>query len=373
MLKARSRILPFQENIARYSRSPENTARGIETILQLPDQVAYQPELVKIETTTCCNLACRFCGHTWAAAATDNTAVLSESPVEDRALRRSCARAGQHMSLEVFRSILEQFPFVTRLDLQGMGEPLLNPDFPAMVTLAAERGARVQFFTNGVLLTPALALQFVEQGVAQISISLDGARAETFERIRLGAQFEHVVANIRMLIQTKRVRGAELPWIRLALVVTNLNVEEMSALVELAAELGVDEVVFTQFKAIHPDLRSWVPAPERVILQVAVSRQRAIELNLRCSVEFRVDDPTTSTQPANNQECLWPWLSVNITLNGEMTPCSYVPEPAGMELGNIFMQPFTELWNGPGYRRLRCALKTGSLVGLMCDRCRDKV
>ena len=54
-----------------------------------------------------------------------------------------------HLSLTQFEQILDQLPTIYRIKLVGLGEPLLNPDFFAMVAAARERiaaaGGRITF------------------------------------------------------------------------------------------------------------------------------------------------------------------------------------------------------------------------------------
>lgn len=369
-----SQINPYLSRIARYSHSPLNTVWGIYTILRLPETVRYQPELVKIEITTRCNLACRFCGHTWGVAWAKGLADLPAGSEEERKFLKACHRSGRDMSLETFQHILSQFPYMSRLDVQGLGEPLINPAFLSMLELSAQQKAKVQFYTNGTLMSPEISRKLVDFQVAEISISLDGASPSVYEFIRRGARFDRVVANVQALVDAKRRAGSERPYVRLTMVATSHNTAEMPDLIALGHRLGVDEVVTTYFKDIAPALSSWICDTEEMAEAIAGSNRKAAELGVRFVVEFTPpDSPNSENGGTSSRRCLWPWLSVNVTIDGFLTPCSYVPCHDGWDLGNLLETPFLELWNAPAYRVLRRRLRSGLVEGLVCQSCRDQV
>ena len=81
----------------------------------------------------------------------------------------------------------------------GLGEPLLHPRFLDMVRLAKDRGLRAEVTTNALLLDDEIAAGLVEAGLDQLVVSIDGASAEAFGRVRSGASLERVVENVRRL------------------------------------------------------------------------------------------------------------------------------------------------------------------------------
>jgi radical SAM protein with 4Fe4S-binding SPASM domain len=52
-----------------------------------------------------------------------------------------------------------------------------------------------------------------------------------------------------------------------------------------------------------------------------------------------------------------PWSTAYITANGNALPCCLAPfatsDYASLQLGNLFEQPFEDLWNGPRYQEWR--------------------
>jgi prepilin-type processing-associated H-X9-DG protein len=106
--------------------------------------VRSEPVSIDVEPTVRCNLRCAFCQHT---------------------TRR---RTAPDMTPELFGRILDAFPGLDEIKLQGMGEPLVNRDLPAMVRAAKGRGIRVKTYTNGSLLTEENVAGLVGSGIDEV-------------------------------------------------------------------------------------------------------------------------------------------------------------------------------------------------------------
>jgi uncharacterized radical SAM superfamily Fe-S cluster-containing enzyme len=61
--------------------------------------------------------------------------------------------AAKQLSLDEFRRLVDQLPALRRAVMQGIGEPLLNRELPAMIRCLKDRGVYVVFNTNAALLT----------------------------------------------------------------------------------------------------------------------------------------------------------------------------------------------------------------------------
>src|SRR5436309_9473202 len=96
------------------------------------------PTSMQIEPVGQCNLRCQMC------------------PIQ---FRRDGPPYGPpaFMNFETFTRILEQFPDLEELQLQGLGEPMMHPRFFDMVSYATRRGIRVGTNTNLTLLNETRA------------------------------------------------------------------------------------------------------------------------------------------------------------------------------------------------------------------------
>ncbi len=77
-------------------------------------------------------------------------------------------------------------------------------------------------------------------------ISIDGATKETYEKIRVGSDFNRVVANIKRFIELKRQRKTYFPETILHFVLNKINQHEALYFVEFVKSLGGQTIFFTR-------------------------------------------------------------------------------------------------------------------------------
>ena len=128
----------------------------------------------------------------------------------------------------VLRQIIDdQVPY---LSFSG-GEPMLHPRFFDMVQYVCERGAELKIETNGHYLSPENCAKLKEYGVKAVQVSLDGASAATFQRMRVRGNFDHTVQGL------KNLTAAGVP-LEINYSPTSFSAHEVGQAVDLAAEVG---------------------------------------------------------------------------------------------------------------------------------------
>ncbi len=111
------------------------------------------------------------------------------------------------------------------------GEPMLHPLFFDMVERVCQRGAQLKIETNGHYLTPENCERLYRLGVKAVQVSLDGASAATFGRMRVRGEFDRTIEGVRNL----HVAGVP---IEINFSPASFNIHEAAAIVDLAHELG---------------------------------------------------------------------------------------------------------------------------------------
>ena len=111
------------------------------------------------------------------------------------------------------------------------GEPMLHPQFFAMVERVCSRGGQLKIETNGHYLSADNCARMKELGVKAVQVSLDGASPATFNRMRVRGDFDRTVDGLRNL------RAAGVP-VEINFSPARFNVHEIGAVVDLAYELG---------------------------------------------------------------------------------------------------------------------------------------
>lgn len=125
------------------------------------------PWFVQVEPVRGCNLSCPHC-----------------VPTE---------RTG-HMSYLAFKNILEQTPNARYVKLQGLGEPLLNPDLAYMAMYAKSRGCKTELISNGTIPPNTLLMDNIDTYV----VSMETCDPSLYRAIR-GVDIDSVIATLDLL------------------------------------------------------------------------------------------------------------------------------------------------------------------------------
>jgi MoaA/NifB/PqqE/SkfB family radical SAM enzyme len=189
-----------------------------------------RPRKVYVEPTNACNLACATC------------------------VRHAWDEPEGYMAWETFAAVLDGVAADGTIAFMGLGEPLLHARFLDMVRRAKERGLRVEVTTNALLLDEAMAAGLLDAGLDQLVVSIDGASAEAFGRVRSGASLGRVVENVRRLHDARGPNYGPGMRIGVEFVAMRSNVGELPGLGRLAAQLGATFIIVSNVLAYTPEL-----------------------------------------------------------------------------------------------------------------------
>jgi MoaA/NifB/PqqE/SkfB family radical SAM enzyme len=304
------------------------------------------PLCLYLEVTNRCNLLCETCSRTFEAL---------EPPAD--------------MSMELFRSIVDQAVGLKRAVLHGVGEPMLVRHLPDMVRYLKERGVYVLFNTNGTLLREKRFVELIEAGLDELRVSLDAADAATYAVVRGKPFFDRIVRDVSRLTEYQRQAGLTHPRVSLWLTGLKETVEQLPDFVRLAARMGVREVhlqrlVFDEAGFGMARAESSLFEATQAAEQAAIAQAQAIGAELGVTL-----DASGATEPGLSLKrqgdapwtgCRRPWSLMYFTAHGRALPCCIAPFSArGYEtytLGDARSQTLDEIWNGPAYRDFRTAL-----------------
>lgn len=307
------------------------------------------PTYVQIEPVGQCNLRCQMC------------------PIQ---FRHDGPRYGAlaFMDFTQYTRILDQFIDLRELHLQGLGEPMMHPRFFDMVAYAVAKGIKVTTNTNLTLLNERRAEGCVTSGLHCLHISLDGATAETYERIRARAHFDRVVRNLERLVAARERLGGQNPRIRLVMVIMRQNLHELPDLIRMAHQWAVEQLFVqhlchdfgeSSLPSYYRPMRQFIDEqtllaedPQRIEDYFGEARRLARELNvdLRLPHIQKQEQPTKPPAPGR---CTWPWTGAYISYQGYAMPCCMVSTPDRINFGNIAEQGVEATWNGAAYQQFR--------------------
>lgn len=217
----------------------------------------------------------------------------------------------------------------------GMGsEALLYKNIREVVSKVREAGVMDVFLgTNATLLTEKMSEFIVDQRVARVEISLDAATPETYLKIRRKNELPLVDANVRKLVEVKRRKGSTLPIIRLCFCVQPENVGER----QMFEDKWRDYVDYIDFQEMV-DFSS---------------------VNALIAKDYD-NIPGLSEMQVADTHCAYPFNSLNVWANGDVTPCCTFYGQA-LVLGNIADRNLKDIWQGKEIKRIRHELISGEL------------
>lgn len=307
----------------------------------------FLPIKMDYEVTSRCNFRCKMC-------------LLSTFTGGKRA---------EDLSFEMFKKSLDEMYGLIEIKLQGLGEPLLNPELFDMILYAGERDIWTRTTINGSLLhINENYKRLVDSNPGEVQVSVDGATKEVFESIRIGSNFERIVENVTKLNDYSSLSGKLLT--RCWTVVQKSNVHQLEDILRLAHKTGFKRITFSL------NISSWgIPEWEKLKLSLEAismfSEERAlqlIELGKTLGVEVTFWNATQKYKFTKDgkQLCQWMFERAFISSDMQIVPCCTVCDPKTSNLGDA--KEFSNCWNGEKYMEFRKNHLEGNIPGI-CRQC----
>jgi radical SAM protein with 4Fe4S-binding SPASM domain len=324
--------LSFYSNYRKYpSKLASHTMLEVARLWQW-NKVPALPSTLDIEPINQCNFRCPHCQVThWNKAKT-------------------------RLDVDSLAQLLDQFPNLLRVKLQGMGEPLLNKELLPMLELLEKRRIKTAIVSNGSVMTDTVKEKLLELST-DINFSIDGATQEVFESVRVGSSFKRVIDNIRKLTTARQEKPLEArpkgKLIAARTVVTKQNIHQLADIVRLVSDLGLDTLTFQLImtswgKATMEEINSQKRVTEAAELEAQVSKAKQEAERVGLPLFIRNDDKYSC-----KNKCGWPWKSAFIASNGDVVPCAILADSDTVKMGNVFEEDFETIWNSEKYQELR--------------------
>jgi len=240
------------------------------------------------------------------------------------------------MSLESFKNVINELENgVFAIFLWNWGEPFTNPHLCDMIRYARSKHIYVITSTNGTMINTETIKEINDSELNYLIIWMDAASQETYSRMR-GGDFQHLVENVRTLINKSRRRLA----IDLQFVVTRYNHHEVNAFKDLAHTLGPAKV----------SLKKLIP-PESDLGPMLADVPPELQVDLNTA----------------RRTCLKPFS--HLTLSADSTPAVCCFDTSTL-IPNLNENRVMDSWNGPIMKATR--RQTPDYLPF-CSRCPNAV
>ncbi len=347
-----------------------------------------RPLNVILDLTARCNLKCVMCYF----AATDRLAF----PPFDRELS-----SDGNLPLEVFERIAaDLFPRAWRVALACAAEPMIHPRFRDILAVAGRYGIPDLWFpTNLLALTPTTAASIVENRVTTVAVSIDGMTKETYEKIRVPAKWERLLACLDTLNAVRRAKRSKTPHLRIIFTWMKSNRADLAALPDFAALHGASEIDVryvspTPGVDVEPELLS-DEDPAQLNRELAWAAREAVRRGIRLSSypQFEREEDLPRGLAARAKRRLWrlragldrfeylrhgwyqglygcayPTRNYVIRPNGAVHPCIYWDKDP---IGFYPADGLDRIAAGTPLRNIRDGLRSGHPVGT-CATCGER-
>ncbi len=306
---------------------------------------SFYPVAISLESSAKCNLKCTRCPRT-------------------DMLTRNIGNMDYNLYKETIDSINPVF-----VTLAQLGEPLLHPRIVDMVDYVSKRGIMSRINTNATLLNDDINFAFIKAKLSHMLISFDSCNKTIFEKIRPGAIFEKVVANIKNMIVLKEKLNSYYPLITFNVTLSKDNVGEISDIVNFClSEFGIPPT-FTKMYTYGEAGREKDSMDLVNLESLKRGYEHAKEMNLNTvcdnlrTIYYDVKNPLNGYRP-----CFFTYYSVSVTWDGKVYPCCiYFDEQ--VVFGDLSKQSFREIWNGKEYREFRKKLRDNRDDIPLCRTC----
>ncbi|HET6514616.1 MAG TPA: radical SAM/SPASM domain-containing protein [Thermodesulfovibrionales bacterium] len=360
------------------------------------------PKTLVISMSSVCNILCRFCGQT----------VFHKQ----YAAGRNLSYIDREKLKIIFKDVDRGYP--QNVDLQGEGEPLIQPDFRDVYMFCRDKFpySAMRVCTNGVALTESVTDFLIEGNLAWLNVSLNAGSEVVHEKVVGVRVFRTIVKNIAYMQRRKSELGVDRPGIGMSFVLGRFNLADVENFIRVCADLGVKSAAIPYMTVVHQEMFDASVIHEKYRTNKMLDRCRKLALDLGVNVTFpppfegadRKNEQTVPPIPEYNfrenysirakawqkaldeglsetplgsivgdlsvrpliakpaaLRCTYPWDFIFIKGTGDALLCCGA---FGNEDGNILNDGFWKVWNGPVRRFLRRTVNSNHVDGL-CNVC----
>ncbi len=299
--------------------------------------MTLKPPTVRVDASTICQLRCPSCPTT--AGAID-------------------AFVGSgFLKFQDFKALVDKNEFIKRVEMTNWGEIFLNPELLDIIRYGYEKDIEM-VARNGVNLNnvkPEVLEGLVKYRFRAMSVSIDGATQETYEKYRVRGNLENVLSNIRKINEYKKQHDVKFPELQWQFVVFGHNEHEIELARAMAKELNMHFAPKLNWEGMYDLPYSAVQDKDlvRSVLGVA-DREEFHQKNNKhfCSVV-----------------CGELWTSPQISFDGEVLGC---PVNHWSSFGNAFKENLVDILNSErmNYARAMVSGQAPERDDVPCTQCK---
>lgn len=294
------------------------------------------PSSIMIEPTNICNLRCPMCP-------SGNGDML---------------RPKGQLDYDSFKKLLDEVgPYISQIQLWNQGEPFINKNLLEFIRYAKTKGVMTQTSTNGHFIrSDEAAEEVVRSGLDQIIFSMDGTNQETYEKYRVGGDYQLVFNTLGRLSRAKDSLRSRTPLIELQFIVFKHNQHGIDELIAIAKQHKVNRLAFKTAQIYSGEQGSTFLPEDANFLR------------------YQFDGKNWVMKGELKNWCKRLWINPAVNWDGTVSPCCFDKDSLhafpGLFENNA---SFSQIWKSPGYMTFRRLVMTRRSTIAMCRNCTESL
>ncbi len=348
--RVRGGVIPPAAELARLKAENRRHAEAAELVdAEVCDSL---PTWINTTNSTVCNLSCSFCPQAYGKG------------------------IDWRMEEPIYRRVLEElYPAAEIVQLSAFGEPMMTPRLPEKLADMERFGVKLEMVTNATLMKGDALQERMARIMGLLTVSIDGATKRTYDSLRIGADFDEVVGNVRAYNRARHALPAEQRApLHFNTILMKRTLPELPDFLRLAKELEAQHVTVAHLVRMVADESvgeemldtslEWKQRANEMLARAAeVAKEIGLSVNLPPPFAVAAADGTRPPQPAPIR-CWFLWQRMYVGPFGDVVPCCL----AGIHVtGNVRDSDFFTQWNGPLYREMRRRVHSDDPYGACKD------
>ncbi len=311
------------------------------------DYALKGPDCVQIDLTSSCNNNCVSCWY--------NSPLLGEKVKK---------RKKKHKTLptQLVETVINELVTLgtSELFFSGGGEPFMHPDILPIIKYAKARGLHCCINTNFTKVDGLTAKNLVDLSVDALTVSVWAATPKTYVLTHPNkdeAAFHKIKSTLKLL---NFLKGPGKPYVKVYNVISNLNHQELEAMVDFAEETGCESVEFTVVDTIPGATDQLVlnkQERQEVLQRCENLKKRESKVKISNLDHFmrRLSDECADSAQYDSgllgrSPCYVGWVFSRIMSDGDVNFCLKAHR---IPVGNLYKSSFYEIWNSHEQRTFR--------------------
>jgi len=319
-------------------KQEENTILNQKEMTEGKKILNSKPQRLVLELTNACNLKCIMCGRDEA-----NFSLTT-------------------FDINILKNLAPILNEVEEVTLFGWGEPTLHPQFEEILEFLDKYPVKKYFVTNGMRLDKIKNALF-KYHVDIMAISLDGARAETNNAIRVNSDLDFIVKELKDIVRIKKENNLTYPYMNFVMTMFDRNIEELPDLIKLASEIGLEEVKGVYLTVFSDNLlnETLYNKKDKVKEIFEQAERIAQESNVKLKLPYLQGEDIAGKKL--HKDCFVAWRDFFVGSDGYIRPC----QSNALKFFKYDQnKQFDEMWNSKEFQEFRASVNNEK----MCEGCK---